>query len=192
MFAPHKYFPLLSLLSVVAAPSLGAAEVKPPLDPVLTSFFEQNCLRCHGPEKSKGELRLDQLTADLSQRENFERWHEIASRIESGEMAPKKEHRPDPVQTATVVRRITARLDEAATKRRAIEGRVVLRRLNRVEYENTVRDLLGVNAQLKDLLPLDTAANGFDNIGDALHISSFSMDRYLEAAEVAVNQAIAN
>ena len=50
------------------------------------------------------------------------------------------------------------------------EGRVVLRRLNRVEYENTVRDLLGVDASLKDLLPLDSSAGGFDNIGDALHI----------------------
>src|SRR5205807_6440161 len=67
----------------------------------------------------------------------------------------------------------------SAAARRAAEGRVVLRRLNRVEYENTVRDLLGVEIDLKEMLPLDTSAHGFDNIGDALHVSSFLMERYL-------------
>src|SRR5207237_594781 len=75
---------------------------------------------------------------------------------------------------------------------RRAEGRVALRRLNRVEYENTVRDLLGVEIDLKEMLPLDTSAHGFDNIGEALHVSSFLMERYLEAADAALNVAIAN
>src|SRR5206468_257300 len=61
---------------------------------------------------------------------------------------------------------------KAADARRAAEGRVVLRRLNRVEYDNTVRDLLGVDIELKELLPLDGSAGGFDNVGEALHVSS--------------------
>ncbi len=72
------------------------------------------------------------------------------------------------------------------------EGRVVLRRLNRTEYENTVRDLLGIEVDLKELLPLDGAAGGFDNVGEALHMSSFLMERYLDAADKALNVAIAN
>ena len=72
------------------------------------------------------------------------------------------------------------------------QGRVVLRRLNRTEYENTVRDLLGIEVELKDLLPLDSSAEGFDNVGDALHVSSFLMEKYLEAADKALNVAIAN
>ncbi|MCC2671911.1 MAG: hypothetical protein K0Q72_4382, partial [Armatimonadetes bacterium] len=72
------------------------------------------------------------------------------------------------------------------------EGRVVLRRLNRVEYENTVRDLLGVQVELQDLLPPDSAADGFDNVGAALHTSSFLLERYLEAADKALNLAITN
>ena len=72
------------------------------------------------------------------------------------------------------------------------EGRVVLRRLNRTEYQNTVRDLLGIDVDLKELLPLDSSAGGFDNVGEALHISSFQMERYLEAADKALNVAIAN
>ena len=67
-----------------------------------------------------------------------------------------------------------------------------LRRLNRAEYENTVRDLLGVDIDLKDLLPPDTSANGFDNGAEALHVSSFLMEQYLEAADKVLDAAIAN
>ncbi len=73
-----------------------------------------------------------------------------------------------------------------------VRQRAVLRRLNRTEYQNTVRDLLGVDVDLKELLPLDSSAGGFDNVGEALHISSFLLDRYLEAADKALNVAIAN
>ena len=71
-------------------------------------------------------------------------------------------------------------------------NRTVLRRLNRVEYERTVCDLLGIQVDLRETLPLDTSSNGFDNVGEALHISSFLMDRYLEAADHALGLAIAN
>ena len=74
----------------------------------------------------------------------------------------------------------------------ALRQRVVLRRLNRTEYQNTVRDLLGIDVDLKELLPLDSSAGGFDNVGEALHISSFLMEKYLEAADRALNVAIAN
>ncbi len=69
---------------------------------------------------------------------------------------------------------------------------VVMRRLNRIEYENTIRDLLGIQVELKELLPPDSSANGFDNSADALHTSSFLMEKYLEAADTALNLAIAN
>ena len=72
------------------------------------------------------------------------------------------------------------------------DGRVVMRRLNRVEYENTVRDLLGVHVELQELLPLDSSQDGFDNVGEALHVSSFLMEKYLEAANAALDVAISN
>jgi hypothetical protein len=72
------------------------------------------------------------------------------------------------------------------------DGRVVLRRLNRVEYENSLRDLLGIDLDIREKLPLDSSAAGFDNVGEALHVSSFLLERYLEAAELALNSAIAN
>jgi hypothetical protein len=69
---------------------------------------------------------------------------------------------------------------------------VILRRLNRIEYQNTVGDLLGIEINLKDQLPQDGSADGFDNVGAALHTSSFLMEKYLEAADSALNVAIAN
>ena len=69
---------------------------------------------------------------------------------------------------------------------------MVLRRLNRAEYANTVRDLLGVDVDLKDLLPPDTSTSGFDNSAEALHVSSYLMESYLEAADRVLDAAIAN
>src|SRR5262249_33764154 len=86
---------------------------------------------------------------------------------------------------------IGARAEAAEAARRA-QGRVVLRRLNRVEYENTVRDLLAASIDLKDLLAPDAAANGFDNSAEAPQLAPVLMERYLEAADAALNVAVAN
>ena len=74
----------------------------------------------------------------------------------------------------------------------ADEGRVVARRLNRLEYQNTVCDLLGVKINLQEMLPPDSPADGFDNVGESLHTSPFLMEKYLEAASIALDRAIAN
>ncbi len=152
-------------------------------------FVTAHCLRCHGPQKAEGDLRLDQLDADLSKPTSFERWREIVARVQSGEMPPKKEPRPDPASVADVVNKLSARLDEAAAKQRS-EGRVILRRLNRVEYENTVCDLFDVRVSVKEMLPEDAVAQGFDNVGAALNVSPVLMERYLEAADAVLNAAV--
>jgi hypothetical protein len=105
-------------------------------------------------------------------------------------MPPKEEPRPDPAQMMDVVRQLSARLDEVATKQRDA-GRVVLRRLNRVEYENTVRDLFAVNVDVKEILPEDAIDHGFDNVGAALNVSPVLIERYLEAADEVLDAAIA-
>ena len=184
---------VVGLLCVTA--SLRAAD-NPPVAPdiaglkaVAQPFLTAHCLRCHGPEKAEGDLRVDQLDADLSKPSSFERWREIVARVQSGEMPPKKEPRPDPAQVAELVKQLSARLDEAAARQRA-EGRVVLRRLNRVEYENTVCDLFSVDVSVKEMLPEDAVAQGFDNVGAALNVSPVLMERYLEAADAVLNAAV--
>ncbi len=155
-------------------------------------FLAKHCLECHGTEKSKGDLRLDRLSPDFSSEAGRERWLAVQERITSGAMPPKKQPRPPAREIESVSAWIGGKVVKAEAARRTVEGRVVVRRLNRIEYQNTVRDLLGVDIDLVDLLPLDTSSHGFDNLGDAMHVSSFLMERYLEAADKALNVAIAS
>ncbi len=152
----------------------------------------RHCVACHGGTKPKGKLRLDNLTTDFVDAATRAHWTAVIERLKAGEMPPKGKPRP-PVQDIQVFTGwLTPRVAAAASAARAASGRVVLRRLNRVEYENTVRDLLGINANLKEQLPDDGSADGFDNAGAANHTSSFLMEKYLEAADTALNMAIAN
>src|SRR5262245_44282326 len=155
------------------------------------AFLARHCVGCHGADKPKGGLRLDQLSTDFADADVRERWLALRERLDAGEMPPKSKPRPpqDETKALSVWIRDSA---ESAVARRAAEGRVVLRRLNRVEYENTVRDLLGIDVELQALLPEDGSSHGFDNVGEALHVSSFLMERYLEAADKSLNLAIAN
>ena len=159
------------------------AEVRP--------FLERHCIECHGAEKPKGDLRLDQLKPNFADAAGRERWQTVLKRIAAGEMPPKSKPRPPAPAIRAVADWIQGEVKIAEAARRA-QGRTVLRRLNRVEYENTVRDLLGIHIDLQELLPQDSSADGFDNVGEALHTSSFLMEKYLEAADKALDVAIAN
>lgn len=154
-------------------------------------ILARHCLACHGAEKPKGDLRLERLSPEFSDAASLERWRTVLKRIAAGEMPPKSKPRPSAEDIRTLSQWITAGVRAAEAKRSA-QGRAVFRRLNRVEYENTIRDLLGIRIDLQDVLPQDGAAAGFDNVGEALHTSSFLMERYLEAAEKALDLAIAN
>jgi mono/diheme cytochrome c family protein len=161
-------------------------------DEQVRPFLVQHCLGCHGTEKPKGNLRLDRLAPNFDDQEILERWLAVRERIEAGEMPPESKPRPPAAAVEALSRWISGRVTTAEATRRTTQGRVVLRRLNRVEYENTVRDLLGVRVDVKEMLPQDSSAAGFDNVGEALHASSFLMERYLEAADMALNAAIAS
>ena len=155
------------------------------------AFIARHCVECHGPQKSKGDFRIDTLDQTFAGK-SAERWKAVREQVTSGAMPPKAKPRPPKNEVDALAAWIDAKTAAAETARRATQGRVVLRRLNRVEYENTVRDLLSVDVGLADLLPVDSSDHGFDNVGEALHSSSFLMERYLEAADRALNAAIAN
>ena len=187
---------MLLMSAVLSGLALLRADENLPVTPniaefssIAQPFFNEHCLRCHGPDEAKGNLRLDQLDADLSKSTTFERWQEIVARVRSSEMPPKDAPRPDAAQVADVLKGLSAHLTDAAAKQR-VEGRVVLRRLNRVEYENTVRDLFDVSVSVKEMLPEDSVSHGFDNVGAALNISPVLIERYLEAADTVLNAAI--
>jgi mono/diheme cytochrome c family protein len=152
------------------------------------AFFEAHCTKCHSGEKPKGNWRVSELGADLSDKKNRERWQAVLEQLESGEMPPKSKPRPP----ESGVRALTGWITSQVTAHRAAEGRVVLRRLNRAEYANTVRDLLGVEVDLADLLPPNTSTTGFDNSAETLHTSSYLLRSYLAAADRVLDEAIAN
>jgi hypothetical protein len=171
--------------SVALAQETGDAKVM--------AILKENCFACHAKalQKPKGNFKLDALSPQFADSASREAWQLVAKRVKDGEMPPAGKPKLSAAQAKTLLDWIEAGF-KAADARRAAEGRVVLRRLNRVEYENTVRDLLGVQVELRDLLPMDSSAAGFDNVADALHTSSFLMEKYLEGADKALSIAIAN
>jgi len=156
------------------------------------AFFEQHCVKCHDAEVQKGNLDLTALKADYTNAENFARWVKIHDRIQSGEMPPKKEPRPAEAETKAVTAALAQSLIAAERAQLDATSRTSVRRLTRVEYENTVRDLFDMpGLALQILLPADGTAHGFDKNADALEVSHVNVAKYVEAADLALDLAIA-
>ena len=173
------------------SPSACGQNAKPSND-IAQKFLSKHCHACHGKPKSKGDFRLESLSQDFADKDNRERWLKVLEQVITGTMPPDKKPRPPTSDIKAMVAWISGQVGAAEAARIASQGRVVLRRLNRNEYANTVRDLLGVDVELKDLLPPPTATSGFDNSAEALHVSSYLMQNYLEAADRVLDAAIAN
>jgi hypothetical protein len=139
-------------------------------------------VKCHGPKKQEAKLRLDRIP--LPSVASAENWSLIADMLESGNMPPKQQPRPDSLTRLKVLKWIG---DELARVSRPVPA---VRRMNRIEYEHTVHDLLGIDVSLASLLPEDGQVQGFDNVAGGLGISSILMERYLEAADVAFEGTI--
>jgi hypothetical protein len=156
---------------------------------IVRPFFEQYCLKCHGPVKPKGDFRLDAtgLPIDFHDLTTAGKWKEIVNVLNSHAMPPNREKQPTATETAKVVDWITEQLATAELARRDKE--VVLRRLNRTEYRNTIRDLIGVDFDTSGF-PQDSPAGRFDNNGKALTFSPLLMELYLSAAQQILNQAL--
>jgi hypothetical protein len=172
----------VAVLFLVAVP---AAHAQRP------AFFENHCFECHDSTTKKGGLDLSTLKVEPASADNFARWVKVHDRIASGEMPPRKKKRPPADETAAALHWLHDTLVRAeATK--VAQGRTELRRLTRVEYENTVRDLLELpGLPLQGELPADGSAHGFDNNSESLDISHVNLAKYLEAADVALDMAIA-
>lgn len=157
-----------------------------------TAFFETHCYSCHDASVKKGGLDLTALKVEPANPDNFARWLKIHDRIESGEMPPVKKARPPAADTTAALKHLHDMLVKAEQAKLAGQGRTGVRRLTRVEYENTLRDLLDLpGIGLLGELPPDGSAHGFDNNSDALDISHVNLAKYLEAADRALDMATA-
>ena len=156
---------------------------------IVVPFFRKHCADCHVGEKPEGEFSIAKkdLGTDFTSPLFRNRWREIVNVLNAHEMPPKDEEQPSASDVANVVDWITKQAVAAEFAKR--EGAVVLRRLNRAEYRNTIRDLVGVDFDIS-AFPQDPPAGGFDNNGGALSMSPLQMELYLSAAEQIVDQAI--
>jgi hypothetical protein len=156
------------------------------------AFVEKYCYDCHDADGKKGGLNLEALSTDFNDTAAFSEWVKIHDRVEKGEMPPKKKKRPAPADLESFTNSLSAALfdaDEAHVKK---EGRATERRLNRYEYQDTLRALLSLPyLEVKAFLPEDRESHGFNKIGDALDVSHVQMTRYLAAADFALRQSMA-
>jgi hypothetical protein len=155
-------------------------------------FVEKHCLECHDADMKKGNLDLSALTLNLNEGTNFSAWVGIHDRVASGEMPPAKKARPAPAELKGFTNYLSKALLEKDQARVASEGRATKRRMNRFEYEATLRDLFSLPyLEVRNFLPEDRESHLFNKIGDALDVSHVQMARYLTAGEFALRQALA-
>ncbi len=168
--------------SVVAKPAVETYHSS------IVPILEQYCYECHGDGYDKGKVAFDRLESD-QQILKPELWVRVLLNTRAGLMPAERKPRPSPAEQATLERWIkydVFAIDPANPD----PGRVTVRRLNRVEYRNTVRDLLGVDYNTDHEFPPDDSGFGFDNIGDALTISPMLMEKYVAAAQAVVAQGV--
>ncbi len=167
---------------------------KDTFESAVVPFFEKHCYVCHGPDKEKGDLRLDTLPVDFSDTSALGHWIEVMDNINLGDMPPEDEPVPSIEELGLVTQWIASEIRHAEKMARSTGGRVMIRRLNRTEYSNTVRDLLGVEflpgEGPADLLPPDGALDGFDKLSKALLLDPSLMSQYFEVASLVADKAI--
>lgn len=175
-----------SLVFIATVPAMSAEK----LTTQFKSLFEGHCVHCHGPDTQKARLRLDTLAADLGDEAVARQWEKVFDKLASGEMPPKSEERPPEALLTAATKLLREQLHQASLRRQQDEGRVVVRRLNGTEYENTLHDLLGINVPLRELLPEDSSSAGFDNVSVGLDLSATHFLRYQEAAARAISAVL--
>ncbi len=157
---------------------------------VVLPFLNKNCVFCHNATRETAGLRLDVFEERGQGPEVPGLWKKVQDKLLLGEMPPKDRPQPNVDTVVTVIEWIKTRTDNPALARPPEPGRVTARRLNRTEYNNTIRDLIGVNLKPADNFPADDAGYGFDNIGDVLSLPPILMEKYLTAAERIAEAAI--
>lgn len=199
------YRALVLCLALSAGASRAVAQSDEPFDkpppaakPVVDTFrrdiqpfVQKYCVGCHGSKKPSGGLDLTAFKDTAGVVKERDTWETIKERLSAREMPPKNKQQPQPHETKIVVSWVDTELARAAAAVPKSPGRVTLRRLNRDEYNRTIRDLVGIDFRPADDFPTDDVGHGFDNIGDVLSLPPILLEKYLNAAENIVNRVFA-
>lgn len=173
--------------TIAAAPALSP---EAGFETIVKPFLAEHCYECHGNEKHKKDLNFEAIESVASLTADGDRWDDVVQKLRHKEMPPEDEPQPAEPQRQAVATWIAgelARIDKATPPD---PGRITARRLNRTEYNNTVRDLLGIDARPADDFPQDDAGYGFDNIADVLSLSPVLMEKYVSAGERVARMAL--
>lgn len=182
---------VLTFVVVALLSSTRAAEVAAPtFEKAGVPFLTKHCIKCHGADMPKADLSLHAFKDAASVLKGRKRWETVLEMVEAGEMPPPKQPQPTADERMNFVRSVRALFEKADNTGQPDPGQITVRRLNRAEYNNTVRDLLGVDFQPAEDFPADDVGYGFDNIGDVLSVSPILMERYLAAAETIAQRVI--
>jgi hypothetical protein len=159
--------------------------------PPISSFLKAHCIACHNGRVQQGNLNLTTLSFDLQNTVEAARWEKIHDRVQAGEMPPVRNPKLTAAAKSDFLAHIAKPLAAEDQRKAAAHGRATLRRLNRYEYENTLRDLLHAPwLQVKEQLPEDGIAHRYNKVSEALNVSHVQMSRYLAASEYALREVL--
>lgn len=192
------HFVCLLTFSVLCGASQSFAEdAKPNLTPVadriqqdVAPLLQKYCVNCHGAENQKGGLDLSGYTSELSVLKGRKIWETAQRMMRASEMPPEGSPQPSLEERELILNLISGTLNAVDCNKGADPGRVTIRRLNRIEYDNTIRDLCGVSFHPADDFPADDIGYGFDHIGDVLSLPPVLFEKYMAAAERIMQAAI--
>lgn len=186
--SPSPANPPAAVASALPAPT--TAQMEQQFKSKIQPFLQNNCFKCHANGKHKGDVSLDKFTSFASIQSDLDTWQSVHDELEQHDMPPEKEPQPPVDQVATMLRFTSQALDFVDPSAPRDPGYVAIHRLNRTEYNNTIRDLVGVDFQPADDFPADDTGYGFDNIADVLSMSPLLAEKYLAAAEQVMDKAI--
>ena len=189
MSVPLRSLLLRSALVLCFGTAAKADEFLAAYEEKILPILEDHCFSCHGESENKGKVSFDTFgsTEELMKQSGL--WDHALRNVRAGLMPPAKKKRPSAEDLVTLeewIKRGPLKLDPANPD----PGRVTLRRLNRVEYRNTIRDLTGHDFRTDEEFPADDTGYGFDNIGDVLSTSPLLLEKYLQAAEAIVERGM--
>lgn len=156
----------------------------------IVPFVTKHCFSCHGNGKAKGDFSFDAFKDARAMQKAPEAWEKVLDMLGQGAMPPEDEPQPATGDVEKIVKSIHGVQSVLAAHTPPNVGRVTMRRLNKNEYNNTIRDLLGVDFRPAEDFPADDVGYGFDNIGDVLSVSPLLLEKYLSATESILDQAI--
>ena len=180
--------PILSVWMLCSAPLLANSD----FSSVFTEFLQDHCVKCHGPKKQKGDRRFDQLVFPVEDSSTLIQLQDILDILNLGEMPPEdEEERPSTDLTLETIAGLTNMIEGHHELLASTDRQTVLRRLNRREYLNTIRDLFEIDITMFDptqSFPRDEEVDHLDTLGDQLVTSGYLLDRYLEAADAIIEK----